>query len=106
MKSADWNVRYEEVSLSDAPLLARMMENSDRHFDPNATSVGIAEAEEILNGYFDSISARKIVDSTDNKVLAIVTVHPDISRARIYADTWSVPGINVARQSIQLTREL
>jgi hypothetical protein len=52
------------------------MEDSDRHFDPNATSVGIAEAEEILNGYFDSISARKIVDSTDNKVLAIVTVHP------------------------------
>ena len=68
--------------------------------------MGIAEAEEILNGYFDSVSARKIVDSNDNKVLAIVTVHPDISRARIYADTWSVPGINVARQSILLTREL
>ena len=106
MNSADWNVRYEEVSLSDAPLLAQLMEASDRHFDPNATSVGIAEAEEILNGYFDSVSARKIVDSNDNKVLAIVTVHPDISRARIYADTWSAPGIDVARQSILLTREL
>jgi len=44
MNSADSNVRYEEVSLSDAPLLAQLMEASDRHFDPNAASVGIAAA--------------------------------------------------------------
>ena len=106
MNSADWNVRYEEASLSDAPLLAQMMEASDRHFDPDATPVAITEAEEILNGYFEAILARKIVEANQNKVLAIVTAHPDISRKRIYADTWSIPGVNVAHQSILLTREL
>lgn len=106
MHSAPWNLRYEEVVPSDAPLLAQMMETSDRHFDPKASPVGVSEAEEILNGYFDSVVARKIVDAHQNRVLAIVTVHPDTSRSRIYADTWSIPGVEIAYQSIMLTREL
>ena len=77
-----------EANLSDAPSLAEIMEHSDKFFNPEALPVGVIEAEEILSGYIDSIVARKIIHASNQSVLSFVTVHPDLSRKRIYADSW------------------
>ncbi|MEY3319034.1 MAG: hypothetical protein RL540_1406, partial [Actinomycetota bacterium] len=77
-----------EANLSDAPLLAEIMERSDKFFNPESLPVGVIEAEEILTGYVDSIVARKIIHASNQSVLSFVTVHPDLSRKRIYADSW------------------
>lgn len=101
-----------EANLSDAPLLAEIMERSDKFFNPEALPVGVIEAEEILTGYVDSIVARKIIHASNQNVLSFVTVHPDPSRKRIYADSWHRQHNDSALQmalenfSVQLTVEL
>ncbi len=101
-----------EANLSDAPLLAEIMELSDKFFNPEALPVGVIEAEEILTGYVDSIVARKIIHASNQNVLSFVTVHPDPSRKRIYADSWhsqlndSALQIALENFSVQLTVEL
>ena len=101
-----------EANLSDAPLLAEIMERSDKFFNPEALPVGVIEAEEILTGYVDSIVARKIIHASNQNVLSFVTVHPDPSRKRIYADSWhsqlndSALQIALENFSVQLTVEL
>lgn len=88
------------ADLSDAPVLAEIMELSDKHFNPKAPAVGVLEAEEVLTGYSLKILARKVVSLKDNQVLAIVTVHPDLSRNRIYADTWHRPNSYSSDQNL------
>ena len=101
-----------EANLYDAPLLAEIMERSDKFFNPEALPVGVIEAEEILSGYVDSIVARKIIHASNQNVLSFVTVHPDPSRKRIYADSWHRQHNDSALQmalenfSVQLTVEL
>ena len=101
-----------EANLSDAPLLAEIMERSDKFFNPEALPLGVIEAEEILSGYVDSIVARKIIHASNQNVLSFVTVHPDPSRKRIYADSWHRQHNDSALQmalenfSVQLTVEL
>jgi mycothiol synthase len=101
-----------EANLSDAPSLAEIMEHSDKFFNPEALPVGVIEAEEILSGYIDSIVARKIIHASNQSVLSFVTVHPDLSRKRIYADSWHRQLADSAKQmalekfSIRLTVDL
>lgn len=112
MNSAFPEFLVREANLSDAPDLAEIMELSDKFFNSEALPVGVIEAEEILSGYIDSIDARKIIQISDQKIIAFVTVHPDPSRKRIYADSWhrrlpdSAMQQALEKLSLQLTVEL
>ncbi len=96
----------EVATLDDAKDLAEIMTLADQSFTPGAEIVGITEAEEILNGYIDSVQARKIVDRASGKAKAFITVHPDSSRQRIYCDTWQRPGANLEGASLGISLEL
>jgi len=98
--------RVETADVSDAVTLASIMQASDKHLNPQAGEVGVLEAEEILNGYIDSILARKVISTQNNSVLAIVTVHPDNSRKRIYADAWQLPNAELEKEILSQTIEL
>lgn len=96
----------EAASLDDAKDLAEIMTLADQFFTPGAEIVGPTEAEEILNGYIDSVQACKIVDRASGKAQAFITVHPDNSRKRIYCDTWQRPGANLEGTSLEISLEL
>ena len=96
----------EAASLDDAKDFAEIMTLADQFFTPGAEIVGPTEAEEILNGYIDSVQARKIVDRASGKAQAFITVHPDNSRKRIYCDTWQRPGANLEGASLEISLEL
>lgn len=98
--------KIEAADVSDAVTLASIMQASDKHLNPQAGEVGVLEAEEILNGYIDSILARKVISTQDNSVYAIITVHPDNSRKRIYADAWQLPGADLENEILSQTIEL
>lgn len=96
----------EAASLDDAKDLAEIMTLADQFFAPGAEIVGVTEAEEILNGYIDSVQARKIIERATGKAQAFITVHPDNSRKRIYCDTWQRPGANLEGASLEISLEL
>jgi ribosomal protein S18 acetylase RimI-like enzyme len=98
--------KFEPANLADAQTLASIMQASDKFLNPQAGDVGVLEAEEILSGYIDSILALKIVDAQTNSVMAIVTVHPDNSRNRIYADAWQLPHADLNLEILSKTVEL
>ena len=104
MAPADQSI--EIATLDDAKEFAEIMSLSDQLFTPGAEVVGPVEAEEILNGYIDSVEARKIIDRSSGKAQAFITVHPDNSRKRIYADTWQRPGANLEETSLSVTLEI
>ena len=104
MSPADQSI--ELATLDDAKEFAEIMSLSDQLFTPGAEVVGPVEAEEILNGYIDSVEARKIIDRSSGKAQAFITVHPDNSRKRIYADTWQRPGANLEETSLSVTLEI
>ena len=96
----------EVATLEDAKEFAEIMSLVDQFFTPGAEPVGEAEAEEILNGYIDSVEARKIIDSESGQALCFITVHPDNSRKRIYCDTWQRPGANLESTSLEISLEI
>jgi len=96
----------EVATLDDAKDLAEVMTLADQFFTPGSESVGQTEAEEILNGYIDSVQARKIIERGTGKAQAFITVHPDNSRKRIYCDTWQRPGANLDQASLEVTLEI
>ena len=96
----------EVATLDDGKDLAKIMSLADQFFTPGAEAVGLTEAEEILNGYIDSVEARKIVDRSSGKVQAFITAHPDSSRKRIYCDTWQRPGANLEGTSLEISLEI
>jgi ribosomal protein S18 acetylase RimI-like enzyme len=96
----------EVATIDDASELAEIMSLADKFFTPGAESVGLTEAEEILNGYNHSVEARKIIDRASGKAQAFITVHPDNSRKRIYCDTWQRPGANLDDSSLEISLEL
>jgi ribosomal protein S18 acetylase RimI-like enzyme len=96
----------EVAILDDAKDLAEIMTLADQFFTPGAEIVGLTEAEEILNGYIDSVQARKIIERATGKAQAFITVHPDNSRKRIYCDTWQKPGANLEGASLEISLEL
>ena len=96
----------EVATLEDAKEFAEIMSLVDQFFTPGAEPVGEAEAEEILNGYIDSVEARKIIDSESGKPLCFITVHPDNSRKRIYCDTWQRPGANLESTGLEISLEI
>ena len=96
----------EVATLEDAKEFAEIMSLVDQFFTPGAEPVGEAEAEEILNGYIDSVQARKIIDRASGKAQAFITVHPDNSRKRIYCDTWQRPGANLESTGLEISLEI
>jgi ribosomal protein S18 acetylase RimI-like enzyme len=102
--------KFEPANLADAQTLASIMQASDKFLNPQAGDVGVLEAEEILSGYIDSILALKIVDIQTDSVAAIVTVHPDNSRNRIYADAWQLPhadlNLEILRKTVELAKSV
>ena len=100
------DLSIEVATLDDANELAEIMSLADQFFTPGAESVGQTEAEEILNGYIDSVEARKIIDRASGKAQAFITVHNDNSRKRIYGDTWQRPGANLEAASLEVTLEI
>ena len=97
------DLSIEVATLDDANELAEIMSLADQFFTPGAESVGQTEAEEILNGYIDSVEARKVIDRASGKAQAFITVHNDNSRKRIYGDTWQRPGANLEAASLEVT---
>ncbi|MEY3685949.1 MAG: hypothetical protein RJB00_899, partial [Actinomycetota bacterium] len=49
------DLSIEVATLDDAKELAEIMSLADQFFTPGSESVGQTEAEEILNGYIDSV---------------------------------------------------
>ena len=99
-------LKIESATLEDAKEFAEIMSLVDQFFTPGAEPVGEAEAEEILNGYIDSVEARKIIDSESGQALCFITVHPDNSRKRIYCDTWQRPGANLESTGLEISLEI
>lgn len=106
MEFSSSNYAIEVADLNDAQSLAEIMELSDRALNPEASSVSTTEAEEILNGYIDGVAARKLINKASGKIESIVTVHPDKSRSRIYADSWQLPGSNLETLALKVTIDL
>ena len=100
------DLSIEVATLDDAKDLAEIMTLADQFFTPGAEIVGLTEAEEILNGYIDSVQVRKIIERGTGKAQAFITVHPDNSRKRIYCDTWQRPGANLDDASLEISLEL
>ncbi|MBU3692827.1 MAG: GNAT family N-acetyltransferase [Candidatus Nanopelagicaceae bacterium] len=82
------------------------MELSEKALNPDASPVALTEAEEILSGYIDGVEARKLVNKSNGRIESIITVHPDKSRGRIYADSWQLPGSNLETLALKITLEL
>ena len=106
MRISESNYAVEKADLNDAKSLAQIMELADKALNPEASPVAITEAEEILSGYIDGVEARKLVNKSNGQIESIITVHPDKSRNRIYADSWQLPESNLENLALKITVEL
>ena len=106
MRISESNYAVEKADLNDAKSLAQIMELADKALNPEASPVAITEAEEILSGYVDGVEARKLVNKSNGQIESIITVHPDKSRNRIYADSWQLPESNIEIMALKITIEL
>ena len=106
MGISDSNYAIQIADLNDSQSLAQLIELSDKALNPEASAATLTEAEEILSGYIDGVMARKVVNKSKEQIESIITVHPDKSRGRIYADSWQLPGANLETLALKIAVEL
>jgi ribosomal protein S18 acetylase RimI-like enzyme len=94
------NYRIVQAEVSQASSLAELINQHELTIDPKATPIGIEEAQELIEGFFDPALAAFIYTSEKDEPSAFYSVNPDSTRKRLFTDVYARPGSNLIKQTL------
>jgi GNAT superfamily N-acetyltransferase len=94
------NYRIVQAEVSQASSLAELINQHELTIDPKATPIGIEEAQELIEGFFDPALAAFIYTSENDEPSAFYSVNPDATRKRLFTDVYARPGSNLINQTL------
>ena len=94
------NYRIVKAEVSQASSLAELINQHELTIDPKATPIGIEEAQELIEGFFDPALAAFIYTSENDEPSAFYSVNPDATRKRLFTDVYARPGSNLIKQTL------
>lgn len=86
------NYRLKTATLDQAQLVADLINDHELTIDPGSTPIGITEARELLEGFFDPSVAAFLFKDGENLPAAFFSVNPDANRKRFFTDVYARPG--------------
>jgi GNAT superfamily N-acetyltransferase len=94
------NYRIEKAEVSQATLLAVLINQHELLVDPQATPIGSEEAQELIDGFYDPALAAFIYTPASDEPSAFYSVNPDATRKRLFTDVYARPGSNLIKQTL------
>lgn len=91
------NYRIEAPTLDQAQLLVDLINDHELTIDPGSTPIGITEARELLEGFFDPSVAAFLFKEGQELPAAFYSINPDSNRKRLFTDVYSRTGSGLMR---------
>lgn len=92
--------RIVKAETSQAEVLAELINQHELKIDPTSTAIGVEEATEVIEGFFDPAIAAFIYSDSFNEPSAFYSVNPDANRKRLFTDVYARPGSNLIKEAL------
>jgi mycothiol synthase len=92
------NYRLEQATLDQSQLVVDLINHHELAIDSSSTPIGIPEAEELLQGFFDPSLAAFLFQDEQELPAAFYSVNPDANRKRLFTDIYARPGSKLLRE--------
>ena len=94
------NYRIVQAEVSQANVLAELINQHELAIDPESTSIGLEESKEILEGFYDPAIAAFIYTEGIEEPSGFYSVNPDATRKRLFTDVYARPGSNLIKEAL------
>jgi ribosomal protein S18 acetylase RimI-like enzyme len=94
------NYRIEKAVVSQADVLAELINQHEHAIDPESTSIGLEESKEIIEGFYDPAIAAFIYTDGIDQPSGFYSVNPDATRKRLFTDVYARPGSNLIKEAL------
>jgi ribosomal protein S18 acetylase RimI-like enzyme len=94
------NYRIVQAEVSQAIVLAELINQHELAIDPESTSIGLEESKEIIEGFYDPAIAAFIYTEGIEEPSGFYSVNPDATRKRLFTDVYARPGSNLIKKAL------
>jgi mycothiol synthase len=94
------NFSTAKAEVSQAEILAELINQHELAIDPTSTPIGLEESKEIIEGFFDPAIAAFMYTQGTEQPSAFYSVNPDATRKRLFTDVYARPGSGLIKQAL------
>ena len=84
--------KLQVASSDQAELIVEIVNEHELTIDPESTPMGVEEAQELIDGFFDPAHCYFLMDEDTNEALGFYSVNPDANRKKLFTDVYERPG--------------
>jgi ribosomal protein S18 acetylase RimI-like enzyme len=92
--------RLQEAGGSEAELIVEIVNQHELTIDPESTPMGVEEAKELIDGFFDSAHCYFLIDQESDEALGFYSINPDSNRKKLFTDVYERPGKGLIKDVI------
>jgi mycothiol synthase len=92
--------KLQQATSDQAGLIVEIVNQHELTIDPDSTPMGVEEAQELIDGFFDSAHCYFLIDEASNEALGFYSVNPDANRKKLFTDVYQRPGKDLIKAVI------
>ena len=92
--------KLQVASSDQAELIVEIVNEHELTIDPESTPMGVEEAQELIDGFFDRAHCYFLIDEATNEALGFYSVNPDTNRKKLFTDVYERPGKGLIKDVI------
>lgn len=92
--------KLQEAGGSEAELIVEIVNQHELTIDPESTPMGVEEAKELIDGFFDSAHCYFLIDGEFDEALGFYSINPDSNRKKLFTDVYERPGKGLIKDVI------
>lgn len=92
--------KLQQASTDQAGLVVEIVNQHELTIDPESTPMGVEEAQELIEGFFDSAHCYLLVDQETDEALGFYSINPDANRKKLFTDVYQRPGKALIKEVI------
>ena len=90
----------QEAEVSDAQLVVDMVNQHELTIDPESTPMGVEEAKELIEGFYDKAIANFLMVDSAELPAGFYSINPDANRKKLFTDVYARPGSELIKDVI------
>jgi ribosomal protein S18 acetylase RimI-like enzyme len=92
--------KLQVASSDQAELIVEIVNQHELTIDPESTPMGVEEAQELIDGFFDRAHCYFLIDDESGDALGFYSVNPDANRQKLFTDVYERPGKGLIKDVI------
>jgi mycothiol synthase len=92
--------KLQQATSDQAGLIVEIVNQHELTIDPESTPMGVEEAQELIDGFFDSAHCYLLIDESTDGALGFYSINPDSNRKKLFTDVYQRPGQGLIKEVI------